>query len=174
MTQKTIVAFHIGRGGRFKNAGHLTFFGCQTIGDVMDRRADSRWTSFKDRDEKGRFCKPHYVDHNGNEIITQDEVSSGVGRIEWDGQYDTDYTKYAEDCNDSERDLIFDEAQRHSGQYASNYPLSEIIEDVSDDIIQRAAEKGVLEELYWMSMKSGGIEEFTAEYLTEETEEDEV
>lgn len=31
--KKTIVAFHVGRGGRFNNQGHVTFIGEQPIGD---------------------------------------------------------------------------------------------------------------------------------------------
>ncbi len=38
MKNKTIVAFHIGRGGRFNNQGHLSFIGtkeiCSFIGDL--------------------------------------------------------------------------------------------------------------------------------------------
>jgi hypothetical protein len=30
--ENTIVAFHIGRGGQFYNAGHVTFLGCKNIG----------------------------------------------------------------------------------------------------------------------------------------------
>jgi len=31
--ENTIVAFHVGRGGQFHNAGHVTFLGCKNIGD---------------------------------------------------------------------------------------------------------------------------------------------
>jgi hypothetical protein len=34
--ENSIVAFHVGRGGRFYNPGHLTFIGEKSIGDFTD------------------------------------------------------------------------------------------------------------------------------------------
>ena len=44
-----------------------------------------------------------YRDFNGNEVgLTQDDVITGVGRIEIDGDYDTTYTKYLSDLDAAE------------------------------------------------------------------------
>ena len=34
-TKKTILFFHIGRGGRFHNPGHVSFYGTKNIGEVL-------------------------------------------------------------------------------------------------------------------------------------------
>ena len=49
---KTIVAFHIGRGGRFHNAGHLSYVGEKRIGEFTN----DLFTRFENQDKyKDRF-----------------------------------------------------------------------------------------------------------------------
>jgi hypothetical protein len=146
--KNTILAFHIGKGGHFNNGGHLTFRGQYTIEEIMNLRAESRWHFYQDRDNKGRFTSPHYVDHNGNYLISEKEVQSGIGKLEWDYTYDTDYTTYAKDLNDQEAHLVLEEAMRFEGQYCWNYPLDEMIEGISTKVITKAASSGKLIEVY--------------------------
>lgn len=49
-----------------------------------------------------------YTDCNGNQIITVAEVETGVGTLEWDGEYDTDTCMLLSDCGESELKLIAD------------------------------------------------------------------
>jgi hypothetical protein len=100
---KTIVHFHTGRGGRFNNAGHTTFCGTKTIGEVLQIADQSgQWNFYRDRDAKGRFCAPYYADHNGRELISANDVESGVGIIDWDGDYDTDVCMLLSECSEAE------------------------------------------------------------------------
>lgn len=74
----TIIAFHIGRGGRFNDPGYTTLVGKQRIADFTD--------DLFERDGK-------FYDENGSFVgLTSIECESGVGRIELDGDYDTTYT----------------------------------------------------------------------------------
>lgn len=98
-----IVAFHTGRGGRFYNAGHVTYIGEKNFQDLQN--VESVNLIIRDRDEKGRFCKPYLVDCSGNEV-TDDEINAEVGTLDFDGQYDTLSACYIEDCSDSQIELI--------------------------------------------------------------------
>lgn len=154
-SEKTIVAFHIGRGGRFHNAGHLSFVGCRKIGDFTDDLFDTyeNRNEFKDRygfdyadggrcildligdeewdelEEKFGITEEMlgekiYVDGGGNPVgLTQDEVDSGIGRINIDFSYDTTYTCYLKDCDEDEIHAI-----KNSQEYIKD-DLLELIEE---------------------------------------------
>ena len=49
-----------------------------------------------------------YTDSNGNTIISVCEAETGVGRLEWDGDYDTDTCTFLNDCTEGELELIND------------------------------------------------------------------
>jgi hypothetical protein len=107
-TQKSIiVAFHIGRGGRFNNGGHKTYLGEKDINEMLSLNDSGKnHTYYIDRDSKGRFCAPYYADLNMNHIISVKELGTGVGQLEWDTIYDTDICKFIEDCSEDEIELI--------------------------------------------------------------------
>jgi hypothetical protein len=91
--EKKIVAFHIGRGGRFKNSGYLTFIGENEIGNYIDEL----------------FINDNlvYVDGSGNSVgLTDNDVKNGIGTIDIDGAYDTTYTKLLSECDDREIEAI--------------------------------------------------------------------
>ena len=94
---RIVVAFHIGRRGK-------TFLGEKDFQELIRDRNDSLF--LKDRDERGRFCKPYYADASGNVMVEPDEMNSEVGTIEWDGSYDTEYACYLDECDDDELRLI--------------------------------------------------------------------
>lgn len=99
---KIIVTFHIGRGGRFHNAGHKTYEGEKSLQDVI--RIKSDWLFDVNRDSSGRFCKPHLVDCSGHEVC--DTPGAEVGTLDFDGDYDRYICRYIEDCTEYELDLI--------------------------------------------------------------------
>lgn len=106
---ETIVYFHTGRGGHFNNAGYRTFQGTKNIGEVLSICNSSNcWSFLKNRDEKGRFCAPYYVDQNGNFLISEKELNTGVGQLEWDGIYDTDTCFLLSDCDENDLKLILE------------------------------------------------------------------
>jgi hypothetical protein len=135
-----IVAFHIGKGGRFHNAGYLSFIGEKNIGDFTEHlffkyenqnkfstRFGFDYTHDKDQkciidlitdkefeelEEKFGITEEMlgeevYYDANGNEVgLSEKDVETGIGRIEEDGYFNTTYTKYLDDCNESEIEAI--------------------------------------------------------------------
>jgi hypothetical protein len=135
--QSTIVAFHIGRGGRFNNPGHITFLGENKI----THYTDDLFLSYENAYEIGKKIKGRenlqnkfeqaldsdtaaisffekiglplgekiYTDCNGSPVgLTEAEAVTGIGRIDLDGQYDTTYTRLLSDCNEHELKLIAD------------------------------------------------------------------
>ncbi len=109
MKNLIIVKFHIGRGGRFNNQGHLTFKGVQRIdeGDSFNE------LFFNDKTKEYQNCQ-------GGEVgLTEVEADSGIGRIDQDGDYDTTYTTTIEDLTEEEESLI---------RESSGYEAEQIIE----------------------------------------------
>ena len=99
---KIIVAFHIGRGGRFFNGGHKTFLGEMNYQDLIDMNSDNLFVTY--RDEQGRFCTPFLVNCNCN--MVSDTIKGDVGELNFDNEYDTDYCKLIQDCTDAEIRII--------------------------------------------------------------------
>jgi hypothetical protein len=120
LENKTIVAFHIGRGGRFNNAGHTSFVGEKSISNFVD-------SLFLNEDET------EYTDGNGNKIgLTVKECNSGIGIINIDGGYDTTYTCYLQDCSDEELEIIA-KTKEERGYFASE----NLYEEVKLEMIER-------------------------------------
>jgi hypothetical protein len=136
----TIVAFHIGRGGRFNNEGHLFYIGV----DKIEKFTDDLFVNFENAEKfKNRFgfvstgdknqrCildlitdkdfdeleekfgitekmlgEEMYYDGGGNPTgLTASDVDSGIGKINIDNGYDTTYTCFLKDIDESEFDAI--------------------------------------------------------------------
>lgn len=102
-----IVAFHIGRGGRFYNPGHKTFM--QHISQLSDCFSDGCIIS--QEDEEGNPLPDEQwqlIDGGGNVILEgRDNIESDTGVLDWDGDYDTDVVKYLSECSESEIDIIY-------------------------------------------------------------------
>ena len=94
--QETIIKFKISRGGRFNNAGYLTFSDTSRINEGY---------TFDDlflNEETGE-----YLNDSGNEVgLTQEEAETGIGRIDQDGEYDTTYTLLLSEINSKELSAI--------------------------------------------------------------------
>jgi hypothetical protein len=119
-----IVAFHIGRGGRFNNSGHKTYLGEHEVSYLINiNDANLFW---KDRDEEGKFISPGFF-NNGKLIITDKEAETGTGVLDFDGDYDTDIAKFIEDCTEAEIELIINDTKelksvQLQGYISENYP----------------------------------------------------
>ena len=146
-SKKIIVSFHIGRGGRFYNSGHVTFLGEENINHYTDdlfvrydnqqiirntlknRNLSNLLEKFDDCIESDNFNffiqkfsdfeigEQIYIDLNGNEIGLSVD-NDGTGIINRDNNYDTTYAKYLEDCNEDELYLIV-----NSNTYCSDETL---------------------------------------------------
>jgi len=109
MKNSTIIKFHIGRGGRFYNQGHLSFKGIQEIdeGDVF-------YSLFLNDETK------EYYTETGSEVgLTEEGAATGIGRIDIDGDYDTTYTTTVDELTEKEIEVLRDD---------SDYDAKEIIQ----------------------------------------------
>lgn len=134
--EATIVAFHIGRGGQFRNPGYLSFIGEYTIGHYVDDdlflSRENAWEIGKkikgkknleakfrsalegDDDSVSFFEKIGlslgeliYIDCNGNSVgLTQAEEETGIGRINIDHDYNTTYTCLLKDIDEKEAQAV--------------------------------------------------------------------
>ena len=117
MTQ-SVVHFHIFGGGRkeFKGVEDMTFDeSCVTIINTDDNGnplPDNEWTLIDDSSER---------------ILLQGKtgIMSRTGRIDYDGQYDTDVFKFVEDCTDEEIALLQQAIENNSIE-AMNLALDDI------------------------------------------------
>ena len=132
--QNIKVRFHIGRGGRFHNAGHKTYVG--TVNDLSDCFGDSFLIS---EDENGKTLPDsewRLEDGGGNVILSgRDEIESETGILDWDGEYDTDIVCYLTDCDERECQLIFDAAEK--GEYIEYHILAYVCSAL-DKLIARS------------------------------------
>lgn len=71
-----------------------------------------------------------YTDSNGNEIITVEQLESGVGTLDWDGEYDTDTCMLLSDCDESELILI-----ANSNEWNKESLLQEFFDNNTDLVI---------------------------------------
>lgn len=105
--KSVVVAFHIGRGGRFFNSGHKTFM--PSVNKLQDCfREDSYiYNEYEDGttmpDEQWLL-----IDGGGNVILEgRDAIESETGILDWDGEYNTDIVRYIEDCTEEELEIIY-------------------------------------------------------------------
>lgn len=104
MEKRIIVAFSIGRGGRFYNGGHITYIGEKNFQDLIYIRSNDLFE--RNRDEYGKFCKPYLADASGNVVSDDDYKNSLVGTLNFDNEYDTMTAMYIEDCGDETLEII--------------------------------------------------------------------
>lgn len=93
--------FHIGCGGRFNNAGHITFQGEESLQDVIRKSSDFLFEC--NRDSKGRFMKKVLKDCSGHTVCETPDAMTGI--LEFDGSYDTDIVMSLEEL---EEELSYD------------------------------------------------------------------
>lgn len=107
MEKNYIVAFHMGRGGRFHNPGHWSFMPhIKKLSDCF-----SETSIISQEDEEGNFLPDEQwqlIDGGGNVILEgRNKIESTTGILDWDGGYDTDIVKYLSECDENEIDIIY-------------------------------------------------------------------
>lgn len=136
---ETIATFHIGRGGRFNNAGHVSFCDLKPISDyigdlfITRENAHDVGSRIGGRENlRGLFesalegnvahlarmsamgldlGEEVYMDGVGHLVgLSVAEAKTGIGTINIDHQYDTTYSVYLHDCSESEAKLILEAA----------------------------------------------------------------
>lgn len=107
MEKNYIVAFHMGRGGRFHNPGHWSFMPhIKKLSDCF-----SETSIISQEDEEGNSLPDEQwqlIDGGGNVILEgRNKIESTTGILDWDGGYDTDIVKYLSECDENEIDIIY-------------------------------------------------------------------
>ena len=109
-SENTIYAsFHIGRGGKFNNPGHLTFRGEEDFQDLLDRCSGSCILINEDENGDTLADEDWRIEDLGGNVILEgrDEIEAMTGRLEWDGEYNTDYVTTMDDLTEAEEDAIW-------------------------------------------------------------------
>ena len=118
--QNIKVRFHIGRGGRFYNAGHKTYVG--TVNGLSDCFGESTMLISEDENGKPLPDSEWQLVDGGVILSGRDEIESETGILDWDGEYDTDIVRHLSECDDDEYQLILDAAER--GEYVEKAVLA--------------------------------------------------
>lgn len=132
-TGNELVTFEIGRGGMSHNPGYLRFE--NTDRDIFFEQEN--YIFEKTRNKKGRFCKKYLTDVDGNTLMDaleySDALQSGCGKLDFDGGYDTIYTKLLAECDNKEIQKIIE-----SESWDKDYLITYFIENkmVSDTFIR--------------------------------------
>ena len=103
-----IVAFHIGRGGRFNNQGHKSFMPyVSKLSDCINLEK----CIILCQDENGNELPDEkwvLLDGGGNTILEgRNNIESDTGILDWDGDYDTDIVQYLDECSQDELEIIY-------------------------------------------------------------------
>lgn len=104
ISSEQVLEFHIGRGGRFFNAGHLTYNGM-----VDSITSTSAFNSlFAQHDESdNELDEFEYFDGNGNGVeLTKTQAKEGTGTINIDNDYDTTYCIRVSEVDENQMEVI--------------------------------------------------------------------
>jgi hypothetical protein len=134
---KTIVKFHIGRGGRFNNEGFRRYKGAERIDQGYE--FDSL---FLNEDET------EYLNESGNSVeLTVEEAESGIGTINQDNGYNTTYSLNITDCGDEELNAIVDADPWNRDQLLSE-ATGESVETIQEFAMHGLLKKAIENELW--------------------------
>lgn len=102
------VSFHVGRGGRFHNPGYLAFRGEYDFQKLLRECSDSLFFVQESFDENGNektLPENEWYVHDGTDMHLLDgkeEIEAKTGVLNFDNDYNKDYTTTLDDCNDEE------------------------------------------------------------------------
>lgn len=115
------ISFHIGRGGQFNNAGHLRFMYEEDFQSLISRCSDICTITQSRNDAEWKL-----IDDSNCKVILQgrDAIEANVGKLEWDGEYDTDYVTTFDQLNDKELETLWAAYQRE--EYMSSQLKDEL------------------------------------------------
>lgn len=107
-----IIAFHIGINPRNRRPGRITYMGEYNISQLIAKR-EPRLIIVR-RDPQGRTVNPYYSDKSGRKIFPYGATALQVGRLNIQGDRDTDYCLRAQDASVEELNLITDSGKMPS------------------------------------------------------------
>ena len=113
-----IVAFKIGRGGRFHNSGHLSYVGEYDINHFVN-------------DLFLNEAETMYTDGNGTELLDVD--NDGTGKINIDNDYNTTYACKVSDLDENELNAILNRGRGYFGAFAEELTKINNIEESEEN-----------------------------------------
>ena len=128
------VSFHKGRGGRFWNAGYVTFHGEWDFQELLQTCSDVLFEVKEIFDEDGNevaLPEDEWYVHDGgdNKLLEgREEMEAKTGCLDFDGEYSTDYTRTLNECGDKEWDAL-ERAYNSNDKYLMSEDLKKAIED---------------------------------------------
>lgn len=113
---EALVAFHIGRGGRFHNPGHVTYNPYVKSFSELVSKKDWYFINFEDEDGNPLADEDWTLtDCDGNVYLEgREEIEGDTGRVAWDTDYDTDYVCRIKNCNEEELEMIYNSGEHHT------------------------------------------------------------
>lgn len=103
------VCFHVGRGGRFNNAGHKEFLpNVHSFADLLIYCGPDICLVNEDEDGNSLKAKDWYIcDNSGRHLVEgRNAIMAKTGELDFDGDYDRYYVKRLEDCSKAELKII--------------------------------------------------------------------
>lgn len=136
-TNGMYVSFHIGRGGRYYNQGHLSFRREENFQDLITRCYEN--CTILNRDEDGNPLADNewkLIEDAGERVMLEgrEAIEAMTGTLEWDGEYDTDYVTTTDNLSDKELEALWQAYLRED--YMSN--------DLKDEICTLKEKKRVV------------------------------
>lgn len=116
--KKLFVRFHIGRGGRFNNQGHLSFVNEDNFQDLCRACGDKLNIIMFPDDEEDPFDLSSMLDESewrivdnasGRILVEGAAVCERTGTLDWDGEYNTDYVTTTDDLFYNELECLWEE-----------------------------------------------------------------
>ena len=140
LDEPVYVAFHIGRGGHFRNPGHLTFLGFHDFEDIIRMAVNDGKLFINDTDYdpetdvETELPRERWTatDAAGNTLLEEGELDGKTGRIEFDTIYDADYATTLEDLDEREWHAL---AKAYMADDAAFYGISDVIKKTIEENI---------------------------------------
>lgn len=133
------VSFHVGRGGRFHNPGHITFIAeCDFQELIVNRSSDlflCNTTWDEDKDEEVELAPEDWklVDTGSNVILRgRKAIEAKKGVLEFDTIYDKDYTITLDECDEKEWDALRYAYEKPLERYGMSEDLQREIREYFD------------------------------------------
>lgn len=120
-TNEMYVRFHIGRGGRFHNQGHLSYVNednfqelLAACGDKLGRIEDT-YNPETEEETPLPEDKWAYINEQGRVMVEGREAMEAMtGTLDWDGEYDTDHVTTVEELSDREIETLWEAYRNHA------------------------------------------------------------
>jgi len=114
--KNAVLMFHIGRGGRFFNQGHLSFVGSERIDECYDFYQNAFIRDFDENGEELPLNEQGLFGCSGHQLMNYEELQvamdTGIGYLDFDGDYDTTYTTYLSSLDEEEYNTLDEDWKR--------------------------------------------------------------